>query len=401
MPSQFAPRFFLTPFAGLAFAALLGGCASTSTSSAAASADRSYLVYVGTNVSGDQAPTIYLYRLHAATGELTPLSVQRGGSQPSYLTMDAARRHLYAVSETGTFQGRANSGGVSAFAVSPTTGALTLLDQQPSLGASPCYISLDHTGKNVLVANYVGGNVALLPLRADGALAPAAATDQHQPPLGPHQNQDHAHAHCIIPDPANRYAFAVDLGTDKVYGYQLDAAGAPLRPLPTPAFAAKPGAGPRHLTFHPNGRWAYLENELNSTVTALAYDAAHGAFSEIQTASTLPADFTGNNSGADVHVSPDGRFLYTSNRGDNSLAVFSIAPADGRLALVQHVSTQGKTPRNFALDPSGRLLLVANQNSDNIFTYRVDKQSGKLTPTEQSVSLPTPMFVEIVPDFTK
>ncbi|MEJ7658921.1 MAG: lactonase family protein [Hymenobacter sp.] len=230
---------------------------------------------------------------------------------------------------------------------------------------------------------------------------PAAATDEHQPPLGPHKNQNHAHAHSIVPDPTNRYAFSTDLGTDKVYGYQLNTAGAPLRPLPTPAFVAKSGAGPRHLTFHPNGRWAYLENELNSTVTALAYDADHGTFSEIQSLSTLPEDFAGDNSGADVHVSPDGRFLYTSNRGANSLAVFSIAPADGRLALVQHVSTQGKTPRNFALDPSGRLLLVANQNSDNIFTYRVDKQSGKLTPTEKSVSLPTPMFVEIVPDFTK
>ncbi|WP_223649586.1 lactonase family protein [Hymenobacter psoromatis] len=401
MPSQLTPRFFLVPFAGVVLATLLGGCAGTNTSSAVANADRSYLVYVGTNVSGDQASTIYLYRLHATTGELTPLSVQRGGSQPSYLTMDAARRHLYAVSETGTFQGRANSGGVSAFEVNATTGALTLLDQQPSLGASPCYISLDHTGKDALVANYVGGNVALLPLRADGALAPPAATDQHQPPLGPHKNQDHAHAHCFIPDPANRYAFAVDLGTDKVYGYQLDAAAGQLRLLPTPAFVAKPGAGPRHLTFHPDGRRAYLENELNSTVTALTYDADHGTFSEIQTVSTLPAGFTGENSGADVHVSPDGRFLYTSNRGDNSLAVFSIAPADGRLALVQHVSTQGKTPRNFALDPSGRLLLVANQNSDNIFTYRVDKQSGKLTPTEQSVSLPSPMFVEVVADFTK
>ena len=399
-PAAFRPFRGLTLAGGVALATLFGGCAATGPGTAA-KADRGYLVYVGTNVSGDQANTIYLYRLSPATGALTPLSQQRGGSQPSYLTMAADHRHLYAVSETGTFQGRANSGGVSAFAVDATTGALTLLDQQPSLGASPCYISLDHTDKNVLVANYTGGSVALLPLRPDGALAPAAATDEHQPPLGPHPNQDHAHAHCIIPDPANHYAFSVDLGTDKVYGYQLDAAGGQLRLLPTPAYVAKPGTGPRHLTFHPNGRWAYLENELNSTVTALTYDAAHGTFSEIQNLSTVPVDFTGNNSGADVHVSPDGRFLYTSNRGDNSLAVFSIAPADGRLTLVQHVSTQGKTPRNFALDPSGRLLLVANQNSDNVFTYRIDKQSGKLTATGQSVSLPTPMFVEILPDFTK
>ena len=399
MPSQFAARLFLLPFAGVALATLLSGCAGPG--HAGAKADRGYLVYVGTNVAGDEAQTIYLYHLNPATGALTPLSTQRGGSQPSYLTLAADHRHLYAVSETGTFRGRENSGGVSAFEVNAATGALTLLDQQPSLGGAPCYVSLDRTGRDALVANYSGGNVALLPVQPTGALAPATATDEHQPPLGPHPNQNHAHAHCILPDPANRYAFAVDLGTDKVYGYQLDAKAGQLRPLPTPAFVAKPGAGPRHLTFHPNGRWAYLENELNSTVTALAYDAARGTFSETQTLSTLPAGFAGSNSGADVHVSPDGRFAYTSNRGDNSLAVFSIAPADGRLALVQHVSTQGQTPRNFTLDPSGRLLLVANQNSGDIFTYRVDKQTGKLTPTGQSVRLPTPMCVAVVPDFTK
>ena len=389
----------LTLAGGVALATLFGGCAGTS--GVGAKADRGFLVYVGTNVAGDQATTIYLYRLNPTTGALAPLGAQRGGSQPSYLTMAADHRHLYAVSETGTFQGRANSGGVSAFAVDATTGALTLLNQQPSLGASPCYISLDHTGKNALVANYMGGNVALLPVQPTGALAPAAATDEHQPPLGPHKNQGSPHAHSFLPAPDNRYAFSADLGTDKVYGYQLDAAAGQLRPLPTPAYVAKPGAGPRHLTFHPNGRWAYLENELNSTVTALTYDAKAGTFQEIETQTTLPAGFTGDNSGADVHVSPDGQTLYTSNRGANDLAVFSIAPADGRLTLVQHVSTQGKTPRNFVLDPSGRVLLVANQNSDNIFTYRVDKQTGKLTATGQSVSLPTPMFVEVVPDFTK
>ena len=397
MPSQFASRFFV-PLAGVALATLLSGCAGTRTG---AKADRGYLVYVGTNVAGDQANTIYLYRLNPATGALTPVSAQPGGSQPSYLTLAPDHRHLYAVSETGTFRGRENSGGVSAFAVDARTGALTLLDQQPSLGGAPCYISLDRTGHDALVANYGGGSVALLPVQPDGALAAPAATDEHQPPLGPHPNQNHAHAHCFLPAPDNQYAFAVDLGTDKVYGYQLDAAGGQLTPRPTPAFAARPGAGPRHLTFHPNGRWAYLENELNSTVTALAYNAQAGTFQEIETQTTLPAGFAGENSGADVHVSPDGRTLYTSNRGDNSLAVFHIAAADGRLTLVQHVSTQGKTPRNFTLDPSGRLLLVANQNSDNIFTYRVDKQSGKLTPTGQSVSLPTPMCVAVVPDFTQ
>ncbi len=359
-----------------------------------------YLVYIGTNVSSPQENTIYLYHLSPATGELLPLGAMKGGAQPTYLTMDAAHRHLYAVSETQTFLG-APGGGVSALAIDPRNAMLTMLNQQPSTGAAPCYISLDRTGKNALVANYVGGNLVVLPVRPDGQLAPPSATDQHQPPTGPHKNQDKPHAHSFLPAPDNRYVFSADLGTDKVYGYQLDAASGKLTPQPAPAFTTKPGAGPRHLTFHPNGRWAYLENELNSTVTALTYNAKAGTFQEIETQSTLPAGFSGDNSGADVHVRPDGRFLYTSNRGDNSLAVFSIAPADGRLALVQHVSTQGKTPRNFALDPSGRVLLVANQNSDNVFTYTVDKQTGKLTATGKSVSVPSPMFVEIVPDFTK
>jgi 6-phosphogluconolactonase len=394
--------FSFAPAIGRRLPALVlavGGLASCTRSVPTASKG-DYLVYIGTNVSSPQENTIYLYHLSPTTGELLPLGAMKGGAQPTYLTMDAAHRHLYAVSETQTFLG-APGGGVSALAIDPRTAMLTMLNQQPSTGASPCYISFDHTGKNVLVANYSSGNVAVLPVRPDGQLAPPSTTDQHQPPNGPHKNQDKPHAHSFLPSPDNRYVFSADLGTDKVYSYQLDAATGKLTPQPTPAFIAPPGTGPRHLTFHPNGRWAYLENELNSTVTALAYDAKAGTFREIETLSTLPAGFPGNTGGADVHVSPDGRFVYTSNRGDNSLAVFQIAPADGRLTLVQHVSTQGNWPRNFALDPSGRVLLVANQNSNDVFTYTIDKQTGKLTPTGKSVSVPSPMFVEVVPDFTK
>ncbi len=391
--------FFHRPvfvFAALAAGSGLLGCARTAP--AASNADE--LVYIGTNVASETENTVYLYRLSPATGALAAVGAYKGGAQPSYLTMDAAHRHLYAVSETGTFRGQANSGGVSTLAIDGRTGALSLLGQQPSLGASPCYISLDHTGKNALVANYMGGNVALLPVQPDGQLAAVTSADQHLPPVGPHPNQATPHAHCLLADPANRFAFAVDLGTDKVYRYQLDAAQHHWQPAAAPAFVARPGAGPRHLTFHPNGRYAYLLNELNSTVTALAYDATAGTFRELQTLTTLPAGFAGQNSGADVHVGPDGRFLYTSNRGRNSIAVFAIG-ADGQLAPVQDVDTQGKTPRNFSLDPSGRLLLVANQNSNNVFTYQVDKQSGKLTPTGQHIDVPSPMFVEVVADFTK
>lgn len=359
---------------------------------------RDYLVYVGTNVASDQENTIFLYRLSSATGALTRVSAQRGGASPTYLTLDSKKQFLYAVNETQNFQG-AKSGSVRSFAVDPRTGDLTLLNEQPSAGGSPCYISLDAKGKVALVANYMGGNVSLLPVSPDGKLAPPSYVDQHAG-KGPHKNQDASHAHCIVPDPANLYAFAVNLGTDRVYRYRLNTAQTLLTPMAEPAFVARPGAGPRHLTFHPKGKLAYLINELNSTVTALAYDEAAGQFSELQTLSALPADFTETNSCADIHVSPNGRYLYASNRGHNSIAVFGIDATSGTLTPVQHVSTQGKTPRNFVLDPSGSLLLVANQNSNSLVSYRINQQTGKLTPTGQSAEVPSPMFLQVVEDFT-
>ena len=379
---------------GLVVGMLLSGCVRPASSSS----PKDYLLYVGTNVADEQASTIFLYRVSGSTGTMTRVSEQRGGANPTYLTMAPGHRFLYAVSETATFRG-APGGGVSAFAVDPRTGGLKLLNQQPSNGASPCYISLDHTGKSALVANYMGGNVSLLPVAADGQLGPPT-TDQHIG-HGPHKNQNASHAHCLLPDPANKFAFAVNLGTDQVIGYRLNPAGGQLTRQPEPAFVAKPGAGPRHLVFHPNGKQAYLINELNSTVTALDYDSATGQFRELQTLSALPAGYTGENSCADIHVSPNGLFLYASNRGHNSITVFAIDSGTGRLLPIQDVDTQGKTPRNFTLDRSGRLLLVANQNSNNIFSYRVDPQSGLLTPTGQSAEVPSPMFLQVVEDFTK
>lgn len=380
---------------GVLAATCLGGCARP----AGGRGPKDCLVYVGTNVASADDNTIFLYRLSPTTGVLTQLSAQRGGAKPTYLTMNAGRTRLYAVSETETFRG-APGGGVSAWAVDQRTGNLTLLNQQPSGGAAPCYISLDRGGKAALVANYVAGTVGLLPLAADGQLAPPTATSQHEG-SGPHKNQNGPHAHCIVPDPANAYAFAVDLGTDRVYAYRLNAAQGQLTRLPEPAFAARPGAGPRHLTFHPNGKSAYLINELNSTVTVLAYEAAAGKFRELQTVSALPASYAGENSCADVHVAPSGLFLYASNRGHNSIAVFAIDTGNGTLVPIQHVATQGKTPRNFSLDPSGRLLLVANQNSNNVVTYRVDLQTGLLAPTGQVVEVPSPMYLQVVEDFTR
>ena len=249
------------------------------------------------------------------------------------------------------------------------------------------------------MANYGSGTVSLLPVAADGQLGPPVS-DQHTG-SGPHPNQTSPHAHCLLPDPANKFAFGVNLGTDQVVGYRLGAAAGQLTRLPQPAFVARPGAGPRHLVFHPDGRRAYLVNELNSTVTALRYEAASGQLREVQTVSTLPADYAGLNSCADVHVAPDGRFLYVSNRGRNSIAVFAIAGTTGLLSPVQDVPTQGQTPRNFTLSPTGGLLLVANQASNNVVAFRVNQDTGQLTATGQSVDVPTPMFLLLAQDFTR
>ena len=374
--------------------ALLAGCVRP----AGRAATGDYLLYVGTNVASEQDNTIFVYRVAAATGAFSRVSAQWGGSKPTYLALGAKRNLLYAVSETATFRGAA-SGGVSAFAVDQHTGALTLLNQQASNGTYPCYVSLDRTGKAALVANYGSGTVSLLPVAANGQLGPPVS-DQHTG-SGPHPNQTGPHAHCLLPDPTNKFAFGVNLGTDQVVGYRLGAAAGQLTRLPRPAFVTKPGAGPRHLVFHPDGRRAYLVNELNSTVTALSYDAASGQLREVQTVTTLPADYAGPNSCADVHVAPNGRFLYVSNRGRNSIAVFAIADRTGLLSPVQDVPTQGQTPRNFALAPTGELLLVANQNANNVVAFRVNQATGQLTATGQSVEVPSPMFLLLTPDFTR
>jgi 6-phosphogluconolactonase len=357
-----------------------------------------YLVYVGTYAKPEE-DSIFLYKLNVSTGALTRLGATKAGANPSYLTLDSRHEHLYAVNETTDFQGKA-SGAVSAFAIDRKTGGLAFLNQESALGSAPCYISLDKMNRYALVASYLGGNVGMLPIEPNGELAPIADTQQHTG-SSVHKNQNAPHAHCILPDPANRFVFAVDLGTDKVYGYQLDAKEDALVPRATPAFTAAPGAGPRHLTFHPGGRLAYLINELNSTITALRYDEGAGTFQEIQTLTTLPPDFKGENSCADIHVSPNGEFLYGSNRGHDSLVVYAIDIPSGRLSLVQHVPTLGQKPRNFTIDPTGRLVLVANQATNNIVTFRVDSQTGKLTPTGNSVKVPSPVCLQVVEDFTR
>ncbi len=373
------------------------GLALTPSAFSRASIEQDLLVYVGTYTDG-KSEGIYLYRLHQSSGELRHVATTKGVVNPSFLTISPNGRYLYAVNEVEEFAGK-KSGALSAFAINQRSGELMLLNQQPTLGGAPCYVITDQAGKFVLVANYVGGNVAVLPVHSDGRLG--LATDVQQD-VGSSTNTDRQsgpHAHCIVLDPANRFAYACDLGTDKIMIFRFDAGRGKLTPGKNPWVPAKPGAGPRHLAFHPSGRYAYVINEMHATVTAFAQDAADGNLKEVQTLATLPLEFKDANTSADIHITPDGRFLYCSNRGHDSIAAFEIDQRSGALTFIVHESTGGKTPRNFAIDPTGTFLLAANQKSDNVVTFRIDGKTGRLTPTGHVAEVPSPVCLKFMKAF--
>lgn len=378
--SRIPRRAFLRMLAGAATAT---ACAPMSAPSAARTP-----LYIGTYTRG-RSRGIYSGSLDLATGAIALDQVTEGIENPSYLALSSDRRYLYAVSEVGSFGGT-RGGGVVAYATAPD-GSLRELSRQASHGGAPCYLSLAPDGRFVLVANYSGGNAALLPVQADGSLAPAVQVIQHEG-RGPNaQRQEAAHAHWIGVDPAGTFAFIVDLGIDRVAGYHFDASRGRLDPAEGAGIHVRPGAGPRHLDFHPDGDRAYVINELDSTLTAVAYDATSGSMVATGTASTLPGGFSGTNSCADVHVHPSGRFVYGSNRGHDSVAVFAI---EGQAIVpVQHQPTLGRTPRNFAITPDGRWLVAANQDSDSLAVFSIDDASGRLTPVGQPVDAPVPVCV--------
>jgi 6-phosphogluconolactonase len=352
-------------------------------------------VYVGT-YTGPKSRGIYLLELDLGTGTLTPKGLACESANPSFLAIHPSRRFLYAANEVGDFRGE-NSGAVSAFSIDPKAGTLTLLNQESSHGNGPCHVTLDRKGEHVLVANYGGGSVAVLPVRGDGRVGPASCSIQHKGSGADPRRQAGPHAHSINLDAANRFAVAADLGLDKLLVYRFDAAQGTLTPNDPPSTALPPRSGPRHFAFHPDGRHAYVIDEMNSTVTALAYDADKGTLTALQTISTLPEGSSGRNSTAEVQVHPSGKFLYGSNRGHDSLAIFAIDAETGRLTPVGHQSTQGKTPRNFGIDPTGAFLLAANQGSDTIVAFRVDPQTGRLRPIGRPVDVPSPVCVKFLP----
>ncbi len=357
----------------------------------ASDAGDSLSVYLGTYTRGD-SKGIYHCRMNTKTGELSEPSLVAEMVNPSFLALHPNGRQLYAVSEVGDYQ-KTRSGAVAAFTIRASDGSLSPLNTQSSRGDGPCDVIVDATGRQVLVANYGGGSIASLPIESDGKLLPAAGFVQHEGASVDPRRQQAPHAHCIRVSPDNRFVLVADLGLDQVLVYRFDARLGTLAPHDPPAAKVQPGAGPRHFSFHPSAKFAYVINEMNSTVTAFQYDAQAGTLRSLQTVSTLPDGFEGNNSTAELQVSADGRYLYGSNRGHNSLAVFAIDQATGTLTPIQHQPTGGRTPRNFALTPDGRFLLAANQDTNNVVVFQVDRETGKLAPTNHSIQVSAPVCV--------
>jgi 6-phosphogluconolactonase len=353
-----------------------------------------YLVYVGT-YTGKGSQGIYAYGFDATTGESSPLGLVASTDNPSYLAVDPTGRFLFAANELDTFHNEP-TGAVGVFEIDRASGKLRLLQQVSSLGGGPAHLSVDRSGRYLLVANYGGGNVAVFPIGNDGRLGPHSAFVQDVGSSVNPERQAGPHAHFIQVTNDNRFAMVADLGLDKVLVYRFDANTGLLTPGSSPFVTVNAGAGPRHLAFAPSGKFVYVVNELASTVTVFAYQPIPGTLHATQTLSTLPKNFSGKNTAAEIVVDRRGRFLYVSNRGHDSLVVFHINPNDGRLTPVEWVASGGKTPRHFSIDPSGQWLFAANQDSDDIKLFRVNPRSGRLTPRSGSLGLGSPVCVIFV-----
>ena len=352
----------------------------------------SWLVYFGTYTAAGKSRGIYVASFDSATGRLGQPRLAAETENPSFLALHPTRPLLYAVNEVNSFEGE-RAGSVTAFAIDPATGELRALGRVSSKGAAPCHLAVDRSGRQLLVANYSGGSVASLPLRPDGGFLPAASFVQHKGAGFDPKRQAAPHAHMIETDPQNRFALVADLGLDQVLLYRFDAASGRLEPATPPHAKVDGGSGPRHFAFSPDGRDLYLLNEMRITVKAFRYEA--GRLTEYQTVSALPAGTEPGppDSGAEIQVHPSGRFVYSSNRGPDTLAAFARDAASGKLELIGHVASGGLTPRGFAIDPSGRTLLAANQRSDNVVAFRIDPETGRLSPTGQVIEVGSPVSV--------
>jgi 6-phosphogluconolactonase len=352
-----------------------------------------FFVYIGSSKSErTDSKGIYIYRFKAGSGQLTSLGLVKI-MNPAFLAVHPSRRFLYAVNQTADYATSA----VTAFALDRTTGELTFLNQVSSRGANPVYVLLDKTARYALVANYIGDTVAAFPLLEDGRLGQSSAFVQYSDSSVNHPERPKgAYPHSIDVSPDNRFALVTALGLDKLFVYRFEQARGSLAQSDPPFFTLAPGAGPRHIAFDPSGEHVYSMNETAGTVTVLSYRAVDGSLRELQTISTLPKDFQGKNASAEIAVYPSGKFLYASNRGHDSIAVFAIEPKKGTLMPVQDVPTQGKAPGNFQIDPTGSYLFVANENSNNVVVFRIDPQVGRLSPTGQELEVPCPQNMVFV-----
>ena len=378
-------------------ASLFTALAATVTATIAATAPTDYFVYFGTYSKG---PSKGIYRSHfdASTGKLSTAELVAEAKDPAFLALHPKGNVLYAIDESADAQSPPGKG-LAAYTIEAKSGSLTLLNRQSTGSSGACHLTVDATGRAVLVANYGGGGVSAVALDTDGRLGAVGSVIQHTGSSVNPARQKGPHAHQIITSADNRFAFVPDLGLDRVLVYQIDPAAAKLTAHHPTSTSLAPGSGPRHMIFHQGNQFAYVISEMLCTMTAFRYDSARGTLTEIQTISTLPPgeSVAKGTSTAEVQIHPNGKFLYGSNRGHNTIVVYAIDPTSGKLAYVENVSTQGKTPRHFALDPTGHWLLAENQDSNTVAVLRIDQKTGRLTPNGTPVDVPVPVCAVFVP----
>ena len=379
----------LRPCAALLPLLLVSGCAREQPTPPSSS-ETKFLMYVGT-YTRETSKGIYAFRFDASSGQAEGLGLVADLRDPSFLDLHPSGKYLYAVTESNDYDAD-GSGAVSSWEIDPVSGILSRLNEVSSRGGSPCHLNLDSSGRMLIVANYAGGSVASFPVGADGALGEASSFFQHEGG-SVHERQEQPHAHSADFSTDDRFAFFSDLGLDQIRVYRANPETAVLAPHQPLYVQVSPGSGPRHFALHPSSRFAYGLNELSSTITVFSFDAGEGELSEVQTISTLPLEYDGESYTAEIYVHPSGRFVYASNRGHNSIAIFAIDSESGRLKARGQVSTQGEWPRNFALDPTGGFLLAANQNTDNIVIFRIDLESGQLEPTGVELKIDAPVCI--------
>jgi 6-phosphogluconolactonase len=379
-------------------AALL--CSSAKLAGSPVQTAQDYFVYAGTYPVGGSRG-IYLYRFDEQSSHLTSLGLAAEIANPSFLATDPDHHYLYAVTDTdGDIPGPnaaqvANT--ISSFKIDPATGSLKFLNRVSSGGKNPIHLIVDKMGTILFVANYDSGSVASFAIRPDGSIGAMTGFDQHHGSSVNRERQEGPHAHAVVVSPDNRFLYVPDLGLDRILIYRIDEAKHSFAPNNPAYVAVKGGLGPRHFAFAPGGKFAYAICEMGSNVVAFSYDRESGALTPIQTISTLPAGFHGENGSAEIESDKSGRFLYASNRGQDAITVFQIDKGTGKLTTVQNISTGGKTPRNFAIDPTGRYLLAANQDSNSIALFKIDTATGRLTSTSETAGIGAPVCLVFVP----